>query len=1243
MKLTALEIAAFGSWRKLRWDQLDAGLNVFYGPNEAGKTTVLQFLRTMFFGATTPRLRRYLSAADKLVSGGSIELDSNRGRVRLVRTYAPDRRPGELFEPPGGESAAHPHETGWAVTAAPEQAAAAIAGEVDLYGPEGGRLSDSLWRSLLAGVDDHVFENVFAVGLREIQELGSLTDTAAADLLYGLSTGVDRVSVVEVARELRRSRERLWNPADASGRLAQLEAEQQRIAAELEALQGAGGAQGSLVRERENLSQEIVRWEEQSRLQRERGDWLEAVLALVPKWQQCAELAGQLARLPSPREVSKQQITRLDRIQKRLTDLSQRATSLRHERDQLSAEAATLAIDTQLERQSARIEALTQQRDLIEMLEGQVASLEAEVQDLVEKSRVESRGTGEPRPTPSRHRDTRHDVARRASEGGSSSRRGAWTRGVLLELRKAGRLYSRQRKAYGVARRAALERKRQRKERQAEERDSDEPRRMRRPANLTKALADAGHQVNLLRRRVQLEQRVDSLGRQRRDLDEQLHQSWEDELLSERALWTTGGLVAAGVAALMAGWLLPETVIGSGGGLLMMLGLGLTGAGGVAKYSLERRAAQDAEVAQRQLKLVEKQFREAQQERDDLDRKLMGGDTPETSGPLVSRLKHAEERLAQLEQFLPKEGAAAATDAAPRKPRRTFKQQQQLYRRALQRWQRALTRAGLPPKSTPNEVRDLLRDDRETRLARERLIVRREELSDRRRALDEFASRIRSLLPGEHQPAAEEPLSEALGRLHHILREQQGLLDRRRRLKRRRHKIERELAHLARQDELWRNRRMQLLRRAKAKDEAELRARLDRLAQRQRVEVEHRQRQHEFDLALGQLHEPDEAGRLLAEAGASEIEHQWTEAQTRHQQAEQELKRLYERRGEMAQRWKALAEDPAVPAKQLELALVDARLAAAQEEWQVLAVASQTLDQVRRRYERDRQPEALRIASRYLERFTEGRYLRIWTPLDEATLLVEAADGQVRRVEDLSRGTREQLFISLRLALVEAYDRRGVSLPVILDDLLVNFDSARARAAVAVLREFAEAGHQVLLFTCHEHLAQIFQEAGLGVRQLTGERCPPFGAVPPPAPEPAPVVLPEPALSRPIKLERRRKRRPETEPTEAYLPVQVLPIELEELNPPTTVVHYQADLGDDFVEPPEPQRRVPVAEPVFEQPSPISLGELPQPRPRPLAEPPRERWRWVWRMRNDHDAQDFAGEFSERRIIYDRGEQRATR
>jgi hypothetical protein len=118
----------------------------------------------------------------------------------------------------------------------------------------------------------------------------------------------------------------------------------------------------------------------------------------------------------------------------------------------------------------------------------------------------------------------------------------------------------------------------------------------------------------------------------------------------------------------------------------------------------------------------------------------------------------------------------------------------------------------------------------------------------------------------------------------------------------------------------------------------------------------------------------------------------------------------------------------------------------------------------------------------------EGRYVSITTSIDEARLEVHDSDGMLWSPDRLSRGTREQVFLALRLALVRDLERHGVHLPVVIDDALVNFDDARALAAARVLVEFVgdEPGErQMLVLTCHAHVARIFTEAGASVRSLS--------------------------------------------------------------------------------------------------------------------------------------------------------------
>ncbi|MBP8271418.1 MAG: hypothetical protein KAX42_06040, partial [Sphaerotilus sp.] len=72
----------------------------------------------------------------------------------------------------------------------------------------------------------------------------------------------------------------------------------------------------------------------------------------------------------------------------------------------------------------------------------------------------------------------------------------------------------------------------------------------------------------------------------------------------------------------------------------------------------------------------------------------------------------------------------------------------------------------------------------------------------------------------------------------------------------------------------------------------------------------------------------------------------------------------------------------------------------------------------------------------------------------------------------LSEGTRDQLYLALRLAALQLHRERGIDLPLVLDDVLMTSDDDRAVRMLQMLADFAQGG-QVLVFTHHRHLLEL--------------------------------------------------------------------------------------------------------------------------------------------------------------------------
>jgi len=147
-------------------------------------------------------------------------------------------------------------------------------------------------------------------------------------------------------------------------------------------------------------------------------------------------------------------------------------------------------------------------------------------------------------------------------------------------------------------------------------------------------------------------------------------------------------------------------------------------------------------------------------------------------------------------------------------------------------------------------------------------------------------------------------------------------------------------------------------------------------------------------------------------------------------------------------------------------------------EWASMTIAKTLTAKARMRYEQAQQPPAIQEASAWLAQITGGRYVAMVARADgattaampEAKLYVQDPSDQWWEIARLSRGTQEQVYLALRLGLVKTYARRNILLPMVLDDPMVNFDGPRTAQFFDVLTDVSQR-QQIIYFTCHEEIA----------------------------------------------------------------------------------------------------------------------------------------------------------------------------
>lgn len=141
-------------------------------------------------------------------------------------------------------------------------------------------------------------------------------------------------------------------------------------------------------------------------------------------------------------------------------------------------------------------------------------------------------------------------------------------------------------------------------------------------------------------------------------------------------------------------------------------------------------------------------------------------------------------------------------------------------------------------------------------------------------------------------------------------------------------------------------------------------------------------------------------------------------------------------------------------------------------QWAGYTVASHLLREAREKFEQHRRPQSLMTAGAIFQNISAGKYIGFKVRADEkGTTRLICLDKQAREweVANLSRGTREQVYLAIRLAVIQEYKERGVKLPVVMDDVMVNFDSHRLSACFDVLHEYAE-DNQVIYLTCQRQV-----------------------------------------------------------------------------------------------------------------------------------------------------------------------------
>ena len=1036
MKIGRVHIDGFGDHGATSLPPFETPVTILYGPNEAGKSTLLAFIRMVLFGF--PRLH----AADHFPprAGGN-----HGGRIELV-TDADERFTVERHRGKKG-------------------------GPVTVSAADGSPVPGTALSGLLGHAPASTFKSVFAFDLDDLRQLESEEENGINSRIYSAGTGAARLP--RALKQLKDRADDIYAPRGSKQPVARLLAELLEVDGTLREAQSQSQEYGYVVSRSADLAEEATALETQVEAARGLVGELRLRQRSWDEWVALLDVEARLSEIPDRTGFPDDPIVRLDELEAR-----------RREADELVAEDRDkLKRARELADRPVEGEALLDDAAAVEAIRRGRGGFDASVRDL-----------------PKRESELR------ASETSLTSALGelgpGWDEGRLAAFDTS--IPRRDEIAQWKTRLASA-----RDDLREGARDADQA---------SKSLNDADQRFEVARERLAkhdsgaasqlspdaLQARRSALPTARSRLVEydqaaQRHRDLEAQAVGGSEPTASGRrLVLPGVLAALSVLLLVLGLATDRDGSTLVAGGALVAAAAVA-YALLSSSASSAS-GQPDGRALDRLTKEARRRVDEqrvalvaaLERLTLDLEPDQLPGhdelnALESALAQESDRhleRARLEVTLhdAEHDAVRLRDRVDAAGRRRD-EQQQVVEKAEADWSEWLGTHGLPETLAPDTVRELFSRIETARVVVHAVSDKRDRIVAIQQDIDTYGADVKCVadghrdanvnLAGDDAPLA---IAQAADRLVERFDQAREALAARSAAVRAAEECEATLMQATNRRAGEDDRIRELLSRAETDDPEEFRRRARQ--QLERHLLERTRQQHLSSLRATWSGEQDLGAvrGAFASTTKEETDDDLRQAETQLEELTQRTTDKTEERGRLQERMQSLSgdEDASRQRGRREELVEELRVLAA--EWSKLVVARSLLVRARNRYEEERQPDVVRRAQTFFHGLTGGRYPKLHVTVGEQEITVVDETGVRKTPEQLSRGTYEQLYLALRFGLIQSMGEEAERLPVVVDEVLVNFDLERARRAADAFVELSRT-NQVLVLTCHQWIVDLFKVA----------------------------------------------------------------------------------------------------------------------------------------------------------------------
>jgi uncharacterized protein YhaN len=1039
MRLTGINIENFGPFAGRDFDDMSNRLTLLHGPNEAGKSALRAFLRSTLFGYTTK--------ADK-------------ASIRELFTYKhfkPEPGSGQISFVTSSDTNFNIHRRDGKKR-----------GEVSITGDANG--SDDLLRTLLGGIDAELYTNVFSISLSELQVISSLNSDQIRDKIYSVGLGLANVSLTDARAELDGELHKLRSTTGRAGSMSKNQKSLTELRTKLEETRRGSDEYAALSSSLEQLVENIDSQTAELEDMRSGIERQKTLVNIRKPWDRKTEIERQISELPENDMIPEDGQQQLDNLVEQKTALQSQMDDgeLRQQERKTESESVGVVeafLDDQHGEETRKLlmetayytKAVTDLPEVEQELEKEQAQLDRDLAELGWSEQAVSKF------------ETPMDLQ--------------------SNLESAGRELTAARRTYQEAELTVQSR--------TEDRETMADEAMK-SAGARDALTDVPKEIS-----ADLEKKRDRLSRLRAAIADagsirsEMNEAQKNlsDALAQTETEDIGGFVGSillpitviivGIASMAWSYMQAELSGGLAGLLGLVAGFMLISrarAAGGFKITIRKPAISEAkDVANVQVEEIQERLDAVNKEISEIAGEFGISDTPsirdveEKAGELdrsldlrrrfesVSReFETAASRLATIDTRLTEAHSSLALSA------NTLADVQN-------RWQLLLERSELRIDLDPGQAANVMASIRTLKSQQRTTASLRMRVSQMSDTAGEIDFRLSEILeaaglpeaPAQAGTQALEDLAmrlkahdEAVVRQSQIAAEMENWTAEFETLETRMSELDAKIGSLLEKGETY--------------DHEEFKATAIQVQQRRELE-----RKLSELLENTPLLSNDDGQSYRDDLIATPHE----EAVARLQQLEDEEKRLrsvvdglHVEQGNLLRQRSEFEKSGQALELHSKINMLEEKIARDAQRWAVLTIARDVFERTREEFQQERQPALMRSASKYLSDLTLGRYTSVRAVIGEKDQDLEVVEGEghTKRANELSRGTAEQLFLAMRFALIEEYAKNAEPMPVVLDDILVNFDPERAKAACKVIMDLSER-FQVIFLTCHPETEAMFK------------------------------------------------------------------------------------------------------------------------------------------------------------------------